>query len=77
VNGEELTACYEDEQHVLEALEDEPGPVSARLSPVVSHSIQFSRELVQHVRSVAAREGVGVTQMMRDWIEEGLAEAEN
>lgn len=40
----------------------------------MSYSVRFSRVVIGELRAAAEQRGVGVTQLMREWIEQRLAE---
>lgn len=68
---EELARFYD--EHDLTALH--PGEhVEARAvrEPMVSRSVRFDRETMRRLRAVAARRGLGVTRLMREWIVDRL-----
>lgn len=54
-----------------ETVDVEPAPV-----PTVSRSVRFDLDTMGRLRRVAVDRGVEVTQLMRQWIEERLAEEE-
>ena len=58
-------------------LDGEDVEVEVARTPMVSHSIRFDRGTVDRIRAAAEPRGLGVTQLMRQWIEERLAEEED
>jgi hypothetical protein len=69
-------AAFYDRHDLTELPPGEPVDVEPARHPMVSHSIRFDRETMRRLRTMAAARGVGVTQLMREWILDRLAAEE-
>ena len=73
---QELAEFYDDVD--LTSLEPgEPVALDTSTEPMISRSVRFDRTTVDRLRAVADTRGVGVTQMMRQWIIDRLEAEEH
>jgi hypothetical protein len=73
---QELAEFYDNTD--LTSLEPgEPVAVDTSREPMVSRSVRFDRATVERLRAVADTRGVGITQMMRQWILDRLEAEEH
>jgi hypothetical protein len=73
---QELAAFYDDVD--LTTLEPgEPVAMDTSREPMISRSVRFDRATVDRLRAAAEARGVGVTQMMRQWILDRLEAEEH
>ena len=59
----------------LADMESSEVPVEPSSYPMVSRSIRMEQATMSEIRKVAKRRGVPVTQLMRQWIRQGLEQA--
>lgn len=73
---QELAEFYDNTD--LTSLEPgEPVAVDTSREPMVSRSVRFDRATVERLRAIADTRGVGITQMMRQWILDRLEAEEH
>ncbi|MGR6318029.1 hypothetical protein Q2K19_02715 [Micromonospora soli] len=74
----EATKRFHDGDDALADLIDESQPVELPIPdtdvPMVSRSVRLPLETYERVRAAAEARGIGVTTLMRQWIEAGLAD---
>ena len=58
--------------HIEQATWEEPGSVA---EPMVTYALRLPKPVIVALRSAAAARGVKVTTLMREWLEERLAQA--
>ncbi|MEV6690808.1 hypothetical protein AB0M35_04950 [Micromonospora sp. NPDC051196] len=68
--GERLAELIDDSQAV-------ELPVPDTDTPMVSRSVRLPLETYERVRAAADARGIGVTTLMRQWIEAGLADLDD
>ena len=65
---------------IADLIDDRPGrqlPAPDTDVPMVSRSVRLPLDTYERVRSAADERGLGVTTLMRQWIEAGLAELDD
>ena len=65
---------------IADLIDDRPGvqvPTPDSDVPMVSRSVRLPLDLYERVRSAADERGLGVTTLMRQWIEAGLADLDD
>jgi predicted DNA-binding protein len=65
---------------LADLIDDRPGvhlPPPESEVPMVSRSVRLPLDLYDRVRSAAEERGLGVTTLMRQWIEAGLADLDD
>ncbi|WP_329413589.1 BrnA antitoxin family protein [Streptomyces sp. NBC_00704] len=87
MTGEELRPQAESPQELNELalryqstsivdMESEEVPIESSRMPMVSRSIRMEQSVMSEIRKVAARRGIPVTQLMRQWVQQGLEQAQ-
>lgn len=71
-NELQVLAQYLDSTSLAD-MESTEVPVEPARYPMVSRSIRIEQPVMAEIRSAAKRLGIPVTQLMRQWIHEGLA----
>jgi CopG antitoxin of type II toxin-antitoxin system len=71
----ELAAFY-DRHDLTELPPGEPVEVEPARRPMVSRSLRLDLQVMRRLEAVAVRRGVGVTQLMREWVLDRLAAEE-
>ena len=72
----EALADYYDQTDASDLLDREEVEIEADSDLKVSYSIRFDRPTIERIRAIAAAQGLGVTTLMRHWVEDRLGEAE-
>ena len=65
---------------IADLIDDHPGrqlPTPDTDVPMVSRSVRLPLDTYERVRSAADERGLGVTTLMRQWIEAGLADLDD
>jgi predicted DNA-binding protein len=65
---------------LADLIDDRPGvqlPPPDSDVPMVSRSVRLPQDMYDRVRSAAEERGLGVTTLMRQWIEAGLADLDD
>ena len=65
---------------IADLIDDRPGvqmPAPDTDVPMVSRSVRLPLDTYERVRSAADERGLGVTTLMRQWIEAGLADLDD
>lgn len=70
-------AAFYDHHDLTELPPGEPVDVEPARRPMVSRSVRFDLDTMRRLRTMAERRGVGVTQIMREWILDRLAAEES
>jgi hypothetical protein len=71
----ELAAFY-DRHDLTELPPGEPVEVAPARRPMVSRSVRLDLQVMRRLEAAADRRGVGVTQLMREWVLDRLAAEE-
>lgn len=81
MNRNEATKRFHGGDDALAELIDESQPVELPTPdtdvPMVSRSVRLPLETYERVRAAADARGIGVTTLMRQWIEAGLADLDD
>lgn len=70
---EELAQKYQSTSFV--DVDSEEVPIEPSRMPMVSRSIRMEQSVMSEIRKVAAKQGMPVTQLMRQWVQQGLERA--
>jgi predicted DNA-binding protein len=81
VNRNDALKQFHDGADALaDLIDDRPGgqlPAPDTDVPMVSRSVRLPLDLYERVRTAADERGLGVTTLMRQWIEAGLADMDD
>ncbi|TDB80870.1 MULTISPECIES: hypothetical protein [unclassified Micromonospora] len=81
MHRDEATKRFHDGGDALAELIDESQPAQLPTPdtdvPMVSRSVRLPLETYERVRAAAEARGIGVTTLMRQWIEAGLADLDD
>ncbi|WP_328338799.1 hypothetical protein [Micromonospora sp. NBC_00421] len=81
MNRNEAIKRFHDGDDTFAELIDDSQPVELPAPdtdvPMVSRSVRLPMDTYERVRSVAEARGIGVTTLMRQWIEAGLADLDD
>ncbi|MFJ6197092.1 hypothetical protein [Micromonospora sp. NPDC092111] len=81
MNRNDASKRFHDGDHAFAELIDDSQPVELPTPdtdvPMVSRSVRLPLETYDRVRAAAEARGIGVTTLMRQWIEAGLADLDD
>jgi predicted DNA-binding protein len=81
MNRHDATKQFHESGDLLADLIDDGRPVELPTpdsdQPMVSRSVRLPLDTYERVRSAAEARGIGVTTLMRQWIEAGLADLDD